>query len=154
MTEPDVAVPDIEAVHRRVAERLRSVDQRYTSGRRRLVTLLAEAGRPVTLPELAAAEPGLPQSSMYRNLDMLERTGLVERINVGSDHARFELAETILGHHHHLVCADCGTIVDVTLDDDVETMLDVALAEVASREGFEAAGHRLDLHGRCADCLG
>lgn len=153
MTDSDVSPPDIDAVHGRVAERLRAVDQRYTSGRRRLVTLLTEARRPVTLPELAALDPGLPQSSMYRNLDMLERTGLVERINVGSDHARFELAESILGHHHHLVCADCGRIVDVTLDDEIETLLDEALAEVASRAGFEAAGHRLDLHGRCADCV-
>ena len=61
-----------DELHDAVAVRLRSADQRYTSGRRRLVELLAEAPRPETIPELLGRAPSLAQSSAYRNLVVLE----------------------------------------------------------------------------------
>lgn len=114
--------------------------------------LLVEAGRPVTLPEILRADPDLPQSSVYRNLEVLERVGLVHRISIGADHARFELSEPLLGHHHHLICVTCGAIEDVELGAEVEEIVDSALTSVAAGSGFAPLHHSLDLHGRCADC--
>ena len=98
------------------------------------------------------AAPELAPSSIYRNLHVLERSGVVNRITASGDHAYFEFAEPLLSHHHHLVCVACGSIEDVFLDDELEAVVDRSLAELASRSGFTPSHHSLDLHGRCANC--
>ena len=133
--------------------RLARHDYRYTNGRRRLVDAIAAAGQPVTLPDIVVAAPELAPSSIYRNLDVLERSGVVNRIIASGDHAYFEFAEPLLSHHHHLICIGCGAIEDVRLDDAVEAIVDRSLAEAASRAGFAPLRHSLDLHGHCSDCL-
>ncbi len=127
-------------------------DNRYTPGRRQLVEVLASAGRPVTLPDIASADPDLPLSSIYRNLEVLERSGAVNRISIGGDRAHFELAEPLLSHHHHLVCVACGAIEDMLLDDELEDLVDRSLAEAARRAAFTPLRHMLDLHGHCSEC--
>lgn len=138
-------------LHAVAAGRLRDADQRYTSSRRRIVRILAEAGRPLTTAEVQAAGDGLPQSSVYRNLAVLEQAGVVRRVMAG-DVARYEPAEDLTEHHHHLICTVCGSVVDVTLPAAIERRLDKAAADVAERTGFDPQAHRLDLIGRCADC--
>ena len=136
-----------------VRARLALHDSRYTPGRRRLVEALVDAGRPVTLTEIASSAPDLPVSSTYRNLGVLERSGVVNRISIRSDRAYFELAEPLLSHHHHLVCIACGAITDVHLDDELEEMIDRRLAEAARRASFTPLRHVLDLHGHCSRCV-
>lgn len=145
-------IDDIDALHDEAATVLGRVDQRYTDGRRRLIGMLSKAGRPVTLPEIIDLDPDLPQSSVYRNLDVLEQVGLVRRLTVGNEHARFELSEPLLGHHHHLICVVCGMIEDVRLGDEFEHLLDTTLATAANTVGFTPLHHSLDLHGYCASC--
>ena len=136
------------AAEARLAER----DQRYTSNRRAIVDALAAQPAPVTLPELLRARPGLSQSSTYRNLTALEEVGVVRRVVSGGEHAHFELAEHLTGHHHHLICITCGTIEDVTLDPALERELDDAFAAAAAARGFDLGGHSIDIEGRCRTC--
>ncbi len=139
-------------LHATAAAYLRRVEQRYTNGRRVLIDALAAAGRPMTLPEILAASPGLAQSSAYRNLAVLEQAGVVHRVPAPGEFARYELAEELTGHHHHLVCSECGDVVDIDVPPRLERTLERTLTELADSEGFELAGHRLDLVGRCARC--
>ena len=106
----------------------------------------------MTLPDIVAADPKLAQSSAYRNLDVLVRSGIIRRINAATDRAHFELAEPLMGHHHHLICINCGTVEDIHLDSEVEHMVDKSLSDIASQTGFTPIHHSLDLHGHCADC--
>jgi Fe2+ or Zn2+ uptake regulation protein len=140
--------------HEQIARRLSNGGQRYTSARRELVSVLVAAGRPLTLPGISRLAPDLAQSSIYRNLDVLERSGIIRRIAAGSEHAHFELTEDLLGHHHHLICVDCGHIDDIHLDDSLERLVEQHLSAVAERAGFDPLHHSLDLHGRCTDCQG
>jgi Fur family ferric uptake transcriptional regulator len=139
-------------LHETAAERLRATGQRYTEGRRRLVDVLARAARPLTLPEVLDRSEALAQSSAYRNLVVLEEAGVVERIVTRDEYARYELAEDLTGHHHHLVCDRCGSVDDFELSDRLEEDLARALRRAASRAGFAVEHHRLDLVGRCARC--
>lgn len=139
-------------IHLEIGSRLARQDHRYTTGRRHLVSVLAQAGQPMTLPDIVAADPDLAQSSVYRNLDVLVRSGIIRRISAGGDHTHFELAEPLLGHHHHLICISCGGIEDIHLDSEVELLVDQSLTDIASRSGFTPIHHSLDLHGHCADC--
>ncbi|MBW3658593.1 MAG: transcriptional repressor [Actinobacteria bacterium] len=138
--------------HTTIEDRLRRTRQRYTAGRRQLAEVLAGAGRPLAIPELRAAGVDQSQSSVYRNLAILEQCGVVRRLASSDDTARFELAEDLTGHHHHLVCSDCGTIEDIALSPAVESALAAAVDEARSRHDFSADAHRFELVGSCADC--
>ena len=136
-----------------IAARLATSGQRLTPGRRALVEVLERSPRPLTLPELLDADPSLNQSSAYRNLVALEEIGVVHRLTQGpSEHAAFELTEAFSAHHHHLVCTDCGTVIDVTLSDEAERAIDHALVAAAETHQFTAQHHTLDLFGVCRTC--
>jgi Fur family transcriptional regulator, ferric uptake regulator len=141
-------------LHHAVADRLAGLEQRYTSSRRTIVDVLAAAGRPLTVPEVlsAADRAALPQSSAYRNLTVLVDAGVVHRLPGTDDHARYELAEELSGHHHHLLCGDCGQVADVATSPRLERALAEAAQAVAEQTGFEVTGHRIDLVGRCGAC--
>lgn len=140
-------------VHPAVEERLRAAGQRYTGKRRQLVEALRRARRPTPIADLVSGA-GLPQSSIYRNLAVLERVGAVRRVLTEGGVARFELAEDLTAHHHHLVCRTCGTVEDVTVPEDLEREVERVLAAEARRAGFRGLGHRLDLVGTCRSCAG
>ena len=132
-------------LHTSVADRLRDGDQRYTRGRRALVDVLEEATRPLTIQEILARDKALAQSSAYRNLVILERTGVVHRV--------VELAEHLTDHHHHhLICSQCGQVADFTVAPEIEEALGRALGQAAEVAGFVAHDHRLDLIGQCRRC--
>ena len=135
-----------------IAALLTQADQRFTSGRRALVTVLRMLGRPVTIPQILDAADGLAQSSVYRNLVVLEDAGVVTRIVTNDDFARYELAEQLTEHHHHLICSHCGDVTDFALGNHTEDALDGALHRIADDVGFVIESHRLDLIGTCADC--
>lgn len=139
-------------LHETVAARLRHVDQRYTHGRRQLVELLAAARRPLSIPEILSEREGLPQSTVYRNLAVLESVGAVRRVDASDGFSRYELAEDLTGHHHHLVCTSCGTVADYTPSQRLERSMARAIAQIAAGTGFRPESHRLDLVGVCADC--
>jgi Fe2+ or Zn2+ uptake regulation protein len=139
-------------VHNIAAARLRDTDQRYTRNRRAIVTALAAAHRPLTLPELLKANKDLPQSSAYRNLALLGEAGVVRRVVSGGEFAGYELAEDLSEHHHHFICSTCGAIEDFTLPADVEATVERALQRAARRTQFAGVHHQLDLVGLCANC--
>ena len=143
-------VPD--DMHSVVEQRLRRVDQRYTSGRRAIVDLLVTAGHPVSIGEIAERLPGLPRSSAYRHLTDLHAAGLVRRVTASDEFTRFELAEDLTEHHHHLVCVNCGKVSDVTMPPTFEHQVAEAIGQLAAAEGFQPQSHRLDVLGVCASC--
>ena len=145
---PTITLTELDTA---IAERLAEHDLRYTATRQAIVAALRDVLGPVTLPELVDAA-ALPTSSAYRNLAQLEEAGVVHRIVTTGDHARYELAESLAGHHHHLVCDTCGDVRDVTLDDALERRLHTAFESLADADGFTLHNHTIDLHGTCTNC--
>lgn len=143
-----------DLLHDDVATLLRSGDHRYTTGRRRVVSALNHAEGPLTIIEILELDSGLAQSSVYRNLAVLEEVGAVARIVTHGDHARFELTEALTDHHHHhLICTNCGSVSDFELAADTESLLERAFAGVGESARFSIDGHRLDLLGTCSTCV-
>ena len=138
-------------LHGTVAARLEDVEQRYTTKRQALVDILERAGRPLSIPEILQVVD-LPQSSVYRNLSVLEQAGAVRRVLAADEFARYELAEDLTEHHHHLICTTCGDVRDFTVSPELEGELDRALGRVARDHGFSPDHHRLDLVGTCTSC--
>lgn len=143
-----LVAPDL---HSTVAERLRGVGQRYTPQRKALVAALERARTPLSTADLVQARTG-PQSSVYRNLSVLEHAEVVRRVITEGEFARYELAEELTEHHHHLICSNCGKVEDVRIPPDLETTMDRVVDRLAKRSGFAKVRHRLDLIGTCRAC--
>jgi Fur family ferric uptake transcriptional regulator len=146
------ALPAPDDLRDTVAARLRAVGQRLTANREALLDALVTAPRPLTIPEILDDRPGLAQSSVYRNLVVLEDAGVVHRVVGADEFARWELAEHLTEHHHHLICASCGRVEDVPASAGLERSVAAAAAAITRSTGFRTQHHRLDLVGLCATC--
>jgi len=93
-----------------------------------------------------ACHPGVARVTVYRTLALLGRYGLACRVYApdgGPSHAMARPG----GHHHHLVCSQCGRIEDCT-DCDLKTLEE----RLARETGFRLRGHLLELYGTFPEC--
>tara|TARA_B110000438_G_scaffold284264_1_gene313146 strand:- start:508 stop:963 length:456 start_codon:yes stop_codon:yes gene_type:complete len=142
-----------DELHFVASRRLQASGMRYSKSRRAIVEILVKAKRPLTLVEILelSDKRHLPQSSAYRNTVELSKAGVVRRLATGNDHNRFELDESLIGHHHHLVCIVCGEIEDFEVSEDLENSIS-QLEEKLGNKGFSVEGHTFDIQGRCSGC--
>jgi Fe2+ or Zn2+ uptake regulation protein len=129
-------------------ELMRQNGGRVTSSRRILLRILFAAAGHRTAEELAAevqAEaPDIHLSTIYRNLDELERLGVVVHSHFGHGPATYHLATSI---HGHFVCEECGKLIEVP-----DSVFSGVAREAANRFGFTINPHHFAMLGRCADC--
>jgi Fur family ferric uptake transcriptional regulator len=138
---------------RRVEDRLRESGVRYTSGRRQVVAALELADGPRSAAEVHAELSGkVPVSSIYRTLSVLEEAGVVAPHHSVKGITRYEIAEWLAGHHHHLVCIDCGAVEDIALPSGLESQLERLVGRVSKISAFTSTGHSLEVDGRCTRC--
>ncbi len=95
--------------------------------------------------QITAKYPNVNISTVYRTLELLKRLRLVTETDLGGSRVRYHPIEK--GHHHHLVCQECGAIID--LDESVlSSVRNVLLREY----GFIADLRHLAIFGRCVNC--
>lgn len=127
--------------------------QRWTKGRRSVLSVLQAVNAPLSITELQAkVGPAVPLSSLYRIISDLVDAKVLIKLEFAEGFARFELDEGLAEHHHHLVCTECGIVADLELD-ELETTLDNTTKSIKRRTGFRVANHRLDFFGLCAACV-
>jgi Fur family ferric uptake transcriptional regulator len=97
--------------------------------------------------QLSAGKRPVARASIYRILDELEQLGLVRRVDIGQEMARYEAVRGGDGHHHHLVCDSCGSVTPFT-DDALED----AIRELSRRVPIRVSEHEITLHGDCRAC--
>ena len=133
--------------------RLAAGDVRYTKGRQTVIAALGRVDGPRSAAELwIEIGHNVPLSSLYRSLAVMSDAGVLSPHYSTKGVTRYELAEWLMGHHHHLVCIDCGVVDDVELPAALETTLEALVASVVVRGGFTPSGHALEIDGRCAAC--
>lgn len=138
---------------RTVEERLSRSGVRYTGGRRQVVEALQGADGPMSAAELHQGLAGkVPVSSVYRTLAVLEEAGVVQPHHSAKGITRYEIAEWLAGHHHHLVCISCGAVEDIELPRSLESQLERLVGEVSEMSAFSASGHSLEVDGLCTRC--
>ncbi len=95
--------------------------------------------------QVVAKYPYVNISTVYRTLELLKGLGLVTETDFGEGRVRYHPSGK--DHHHHLICQECGAIID--LDESVlASMKDVLLQE----HGFVADLKHLAIFGRCMKC--
>lgn len=88
----------------------------------------------------------LSRATVYRTLSMLVKAGLLSEIGLGERHAHYEHTFGH-GHHDHLICLRCGEVIEFC-SPDIEELQN----RLCQKEGFEPAGHRLQIFGYCKKC--
>jgi Fur family ferric uptake transcriptional regulator len=145
-----MASPNLD---REVEQRLGDHDARYTRGRRVVVSALAASDGPRSAAELhREIGPAVPLSSLYRSLTVLEEAGVVMPHHGARSLTRYELAEWLAGHHHHLVCVACGLVEDIEIPRRHESRVKSLVAELSERASFTPLNHALEIEGRCSRC--
>lgn len=91
-----------------------------------------------------AIYPGLGRATVYRTLELLTSLGVVRPIFLGERGVCLTLAE---GGHHHLVCSDCGAVIEFD-----ECAVGELEQELAQRLNFQIRGHLLEFYGLCEQC--
>lgn len=139
-------------LHESVRRSLSSRDVRYTTGRKRVIETLGGAPGPRSAAELLDETPGVPLSSLYRSLTVLDDAGVLQRHHDADGLARYELAEWLTGHHHHAVCTRCGAVEDIELGEGDEASLDEMMVRLSGTSGWTIEGHSLEVEGVCPAC--
>lgn len=96
--------------------------------------------------DLANAGESVSLATVYRNLQTLEETGKVDAVRSADGEVMYRLCED-QGHHHHLVCTNCGHTEEVDL-----SSIEPLLKNVADEHDFELTNHELELFGLCPSC--
>ena len=95
--------------------------------------------------QLVARGDSIGLTTVYRNLQALVDAGQVDAIWDGSGETRYRHCSS--GHHHHLVCRECGTTVEVQAE-PVEKWA----AATAKEHGFTDFSHTVEIFGTCTTC--
>lgn len=140
-------------LHAKVEKSLRSQGVRYTTNRRALIEALDNTPGPLTVDELhRQTDSRIPFSSIYRDVRVLIDSEVLT-LHHGADRSnRFELAEWLSGHHHHLVCVSCMAISDISLGPRTELRLSRLAENAAADTRYRVTGHTLEIEGLCPDC--
>jgi len=88
--------------------------------------------------------PNVSLGTVYRNLDLLARSGVIQRLNTGNTEARFDWNPE---RHYHVCCVECGRVDDVH-----DASGDIFEIEVDEIQGFDILGHQLQFTGICPEC--
>lgn len=122
---------------------------RNTRQRRAVQTVLDESDAFVSAQqihdELRTRGEKVGLSTVYRNLQALVDAAEVDALRGNDGEILYRRCSA--GHHHHLVCRDCGRTVEVE-GPTVERWAD----RVASEHGFTDVSHTLEIFGTCRDC--
>jgi len=94
--------------------------------------------------EVRSHAPDVHLSTVYRNLEELERLGVVDSTRMGEGPATYHLASAA---HGHLVCEKCGSMTEVPDD-----MFRALVRSARTRYGFVINPHRFAVAGLCANC--
>ncbi|MFC1934702.1 Fur family transcriptional regulator [Chloroflexota bacterium] len=86
--------------------------------------------------------------TVYRTLETLAGLGFICQVHAGGN-CRSYLMRRPSEHHHHIICAECGTVVDFTGCDFYELE-----RKLSQETGFKIDKHFLEFSGRCRDCRG
>ena len=128
-------------------ETLEERGHRSTSPRRAVVNAIAGQNKHFTAEELREQLPGVGRATIFRSLRLLVESDVLCRVLLEDGDLHYQLSHR--GHHHHLLCVECGSSQDL-LGCDIEDLLKT----VSAAHNFQLSGHWLEVYGRCHDCIG
>jgi len=98
------------------------------------------------LERVRESDPQVSLATVYRTMKLLTECGLAEPHRFHDGHTRYEPSEGEEEHHDHLICTECGRIIEF-YNSEIEHLQE----QIAASFGFKVQDHRMELYGTCDD---
>ncbi len=135
---------------KQIINALRKNGYKVTPQRRAVIGVIIDSHEhltPAALHERVLREdPSIGLVTIYRTIEILAELGFICEMHTGGN-CRSYLMRRPSEHHHHLICADCGRVIDFTDCD-----LDKLENRLAQENHFKISSHLLEFLGQCRDC--
>jgi Fur family ferric uptake transcriptional regulator len=132
---------------------LKDKGYKLTPQRRAIVDIIIQnEGSHLTTEELydlvKVECPEIGLATVYRTVQLLEELGVVSKLDLNDGCYRYELIHEDENHqHHHLICSDCGRVIEVQGD-----LLEVLEHDIESKYDFQIKNHSVKFFGICSHC--
>jgi Fur family ferric uptake transcriptional regulator len=138
-TEQDVSELDL------IIERLELRGHRVTESRRRVLAAVLAQPAHFTVDDVLRSTRKVGRATVFRTIRLLLDLNVLCRVLLDDGTLHYRVSTR--GHHHHLVCRDCGRVEDFTQCD-----IPALTQQLASATDYEIEGHWLEVYGRCHAC--
>ena len=127
---------------------LRSKGLRMTSQKKRILDVfLNNQDRMLSIADVSGLLVGniaIDQATIYRNIQKFVEHGILESFNDEQGLNRYTVLEK--DHHHYLICTGCGKIIKIPCEKCFWNTQ-------AQKNSFQETHHKLEVYGKCADCV-
>jgi Fur family ferric uptake transcriptional regulator len=138
MPEADIATP-------RIIERLEMRGHRVTASRRRVIDALMAQPSHFTVDDVLRDTGKTGRATVFRTMKLLTDLNVLCRVLMDDGTLHYRVSAR--GHHHHLVCRECGRVEDFATC-DVTSLVN----ELVKNTQYQIEGHWLEVYGRCQSC--
>jgi Fur family ferric uptake transcriptional regulator len=144
------AAPNLEHFRALLNQHMEKRGLRSTDQRRLIVETFFQAPNHISIEELLAEvrakDARVGYATVYRTLKLLTECGVAFERKFGDGLTRYELADEA-SHHDHLICVECGKIIEFE-----EPKIEELQEKIAARHGFLLTSHKHEMYGTCAEC--
>lgn len=123
---------------------------KFTRQRELIAEVFFGAGGHLTVEDLLervrVQDPQVSLATVYRTMKLLTECGLADAHRFGDRQVLYEPSEGEDEHHDHIICVDCGKIVEF-----YNAKLERLQETIAGEHGFTLSEHRMELYGSCTD---
>ena len=144
---------DTGKLRERFADYVRKNGLKSTQQRDVIVDLFLRSSGHISIDDLLTKvrrkNPSIGYATVYRTMKLLTDAGIAASRQFGDGQTRFEIADGD-GHHDHLICTQCGLILE--FENDAIERLQEEMAE--NLGGFVLSRHKLELYGVCPKYAG
>jgi len=134
---------------KKIATILRQHGYKFTPQRRIVIQTVASSQdhlTPAAIYERVHQEhPNIGLVTIYRTLDILAKLGLICELHAGGSCRSYTTGAS--EHHHHLICSNCGKVIDFSGYD-----LSQLEQRLSLETGFDIEDHLLEFVGLCQAC--
>lgn len=134
-----------------IENKLKDKNCKLTSQRKAIIEVLLENKDQFLTAEdifmkAKAKIPSTNFSTVYRNLDLLQKCGIISKNNIkGGVTSAYEIV-TESAHHHLMICKDCGKTQPIDFCPFEE------ISKKLCGKNFKLTDHKFELYGYCEEC--
>jgi Fur family ferric uptake transcriptional regulator len=140
----------MKLIEKEIIAKLRQRDYKLTPQRKAVLKVMAHSQNHLTPAEIhdrvKQKYPSIGLVTVYRTIEILAELGVICKVNPEGNSRSYFIRMTS-GHHHHLICSECGAVIDFT-----GRHLGELEQRLCRETGFKIEGHLLEFFGRCPDC--
>jgi len=132
---------------------------RITIPRQVILDLLSKTDKHLSAEEIylevRRRHPAIGLTTIYRTLEILVNMGMVFKFDFGDGRARYELSQGpgAIKHHHHLVCTNCGRVIDYSeFIEQEKELVEQIEKELSRKYNFKINSHQIQFLGLCEKC--